>query len=231
MSTAEQERMGAPSTAAGSLGRTINHACVMVAFAFCVLLSTTLQAQSGQQLGPNYFVAGIPSSEFEYFAAPQVAGRQRQANWCWAATVQMVLNYHGLYVSQEQVVHRIFGGLVDWPGQPQDILRALSGWAPDASGRYSSIHATPYVLRSSDIVRDLASKWPIIVGLQQPGQEVGHAYVLTAAYYRADAYNEPVFDRVVLRDPWPNSPSRQELSWGEFRQRLQFAARVYVMRH
>ena len=72
-----------------------------------------------QQLGPNYFAAGVVSGEFEFFAAPQQQGRQRQQNWCWAATTQMVLNYHGLYVTQEQVVARIFGKLVDSPAQPQ----------------------------------------------------------------------------------------------------------------
>ena len=72
-----------------------------------------------QQLGPNYFSAGIFSGEFEFFAAPQQQGRQRQQNWCWAATTQMVLNYHGLYVTQEQVVARIFGKLVDSPAEPE----------------------------------------------------------------------------------------------------------------
>ena len=154
------------------------YAWFTLAVAFCALQITTLHAQSIQQLGLNYFVAGIPSAEFEYFAATDVAGRQRQANWCWAATVQMVLNYHGLFVSQEQIVHRIYGDLVDRPAGPNEILEALSGWAPDARGRFSSIYATPYIVRGSDIVRDLASRWPIVVGLR--GEPIGHAYVLTA---------------------------------------------------
>ena len=199
--------------------------CLVVVFAS----QTTVNAQSITQLAPNYFVAGIPTAEFEYFAAPNIGGRQRQANWCWAATVQMVLNYHGLYVTQEQIVGKIFGTLVDQPGQPHQILAALSGWAPDLRGRFSAISASPFVFKGSEIVQDLAYKWPLIVGLRR--SPIGHAYVLTAVYYQVDPYTqEPVFDKVVLRDPWPRSPSRQEMSWPEFADKLMFVARVRVHR-
>jgi len=184
-----------------------------------------------QPIGPGLFAAGVNSSEFEFFSAPEQEGRQRMQNWCWAACVQMVLNFHGLYVRQEEVVDRIFGRRVDMPGQPSQILAALSGWAPDRSGRFSSIHASPYVLRGSDIVRDLAFKWPIIVGLRQPGA-IGHAYVLTAVTYAVHPYtNEPIFRSAVLRDPWPDNPSRVEMPWQEFQARTMFMARVYVQRH
>ena len=182
-----------------------------------------------QQLGPNYFSAGVFSGEFEFFAAPQQQGRQRQQNWCWAATTQMVLNYHGLYVTQEEVVARIFGKLVDSPAKPEQILTALSGWAPDTRGRFSQIYASTYLLQGSDIVRDLAYKWPLIVGLKQPSQ-IGHAYVLTAVFYAVGPQNQPIFDKVVLRDPWPGNPSRVEMSWQEFQSRVLFLARVYVNR-
>ena len=81
------------------------------------------------EVAPGYFVAGVQSSEFQFAAAPDVGGRQRQSNWCWAACGQMVLNNHGLRVTQEQVVQRIFGESVNAPGQPAQILAALSGWA------------------------------------------------------------------------------------------------------
>ena len=182
------------------------------------------------QIGPNYFVAGVSSDKFRFFAAPEQQGRQRQTYWCWAATIQMVLNYHGLYVNQEQIVTRIFGRLIDRPGTLKQILTALSGWAPDVRGRFSQIVARPYIFQGSDIVEDLAYRWPLIVGLSQPGQ-IGHAYVLTAVFYSVVPYNQPVFHRVVLRDPWPGNRSRIEMSWQEFRSRLMFAVRVSVNRY
>lgn len=180
------------------------------------------------QIQPGLFAAGVPSQQFNFFAAPLEQGRQRQQNWCWAACVQMTLNYHGLRVSQEEIVQRIFGAQVDQPGTPEMILTALSGWAPDQYGRYSAIHASPYVFRGSTIVGDLANRWPLIVGLR--GQPVGHAYVLTGVYYTVNIYdNEPMFQSVVLRDPWPGRQSRIEMPWAIFQQNLMFMARVSVM--
>ena len=196
-----------------------------------VLVASALHLASAEweQLGPNSFVAGIPTDQFEFFAAPDVAGRQRQENWCWAATIQMVLNFHGLFVTQEQIVERIFGHHVDAPAGESEILTALSGWAWDARGSYSTIHASSYVASGSHLIHDLAYRWPLIVGLT--GDPIGHAYVLTAVYYSVGEYNQPIFDKVVLRDPWPHSPSRQEMSWQEFTSKLMLAVRVYVERH
>lgn len=201
---------------------------------FCIFISllvfTSTSKAEIQQLQQNLFIAGIPSDQFEYFSSPNLNGRQRQTNWCWAACVQMVLNYHGLYVAQEQVVQRIYGTLIDRPAQPNQILHALTGWAPDNRGRYSSIHANPYTFSGAQIVQDLANRWPLIVGLKSANGEIGHAVVLTGVYYSVDNFNNPIFRGVIIRDPWPGSPSRQELSWNEFQMRLIFMTHIYVTR-
>jgi len=195
-----------------------------------ILSHSTVSNADVRQLQQNFFVAGIQSGEFEYFASPNKNGRQRQENWCWAASIQMVLNYHGLYVSQEQVVQRIYGGQINRAANSNQILNALTGWAPDNRGRGSSIHANPYTSSGAQIVRALGNKWPLIVGLRNPNGGVGHAVVLTAVYYSVDHNNNPIFSRVIIRDPWPGSPSRQELSWNEFQSRLMFLTQVYVNR-
>ncbi len=195
-----------------------------------VLMLSVLSNADVRQLEQNLFVAGVQSGEFDFFASPNQRGRQRQANWCWAASIQMVLNFHGLYVSQEQVVQRIYGRQIDQPADSSQILNALTGWAPDNRGRGSSIHAVPYTSSGSQLVQALGDKWPIIVGLKNPNGGVGHAVVLTAVYYSVDRFNNPIFRGVVIRDPWPSSPSRQEMSWSEFQSRLMFMTRVYVNR-
>jgi hypothetical protein len=196
----------------------------------CATLLTPLPIRSEVvQISPRLYSAGVPRQQFNYYAAPLVEGRQRQSNWCWAATIQMVLNYHGLYVSQEQIVARVFGNLVNQPGSPDNIMRALSGWAPDTRGRFSQIQALPYNIRGSDVVNDLAYRWPLIVGLRQPGG-IGHAYVLTAVTYAVGANNQPIFQSAILRDPWPSNPSRIQISWNEFQSRLIFVTRVHVKR-
>lgn len=182
------------------------------------------------QIGPGLYMAGIPSNQFQFFAAPESYGRQRSENWCWAACIQMVLNYHGLYVTQEQIVAKVFGELIDHPGSPEQIVAALSGWAPDIRGRYSSIVADPYNINGPSLVTDLAYRWPLIIGLQNRNNPVGHAYVLTAVTYMVDQNNNPIFQTVVLRNPWPGDQSREEISWDEFSSRVMFATRVHVIR-
>ena len=201
---------------------------ILVAFAIMAVQPVRSETV---QLAPGVFAAGVSSLEFEFFAAPTLSGRQHMPNWCWAACVQMVLSYHGLRVSQESVVERIYGRRIDSPGQPQQILTALSGWAHDGGGRISSIHASAQLTGNSELVRDLAHKWPLIVALKQPGP-LSHAYVLTGVTYVTNPYTqEPVLRTAILRDPWPGNPSRIELSWPEFQNRAFFIARVFVQRH
>ncbi len=197
----------------------------------CVVISSfPAHSQSIQQLGPNYYGAGVPSNEFEFFAATNSNGRQRQANWCWAACVQMMLNYHGLYITQEQIVQRIYGQLIDKPAGPQQIMTALSGWAPNSQGGVSNIFCQQGVNNVNEITQNLAYKWPLIVGLTNPQGGTGHAYVLTGIYYSTDQYNNTIPDKVILRDPWPTNTSRQEMSWAEFQQRVGMIFKVWVSR-
>jgi len=192
-----------------------------------VLLFTIFQVnaqRSIKQLGQNYFVAGPPSYEVQY-----IASTQRCQNWCWAACAQMVLNYHGLNVSQEQIVQKIYGGLPCKPGNANQIMNALSGWAPDTRGRYSQIYSQYGVYNGSDIVDQLSRKWPIIVGLDNPSGG-GHAYVLTAIYYSVDQWNNPIIDKVVLRNPWPKSPSKEYMNWSTFVSRNPKFFKVWVNR-
>lgn len=189
-------------------------------------------AQSIKQIGQNNYIAGVPTEEFDYMRANSVnGGRQIQSNWCWAACIQMVLNYHGLYVKQQDVVRKIYGNHINRPANEQQILAALSGWAPDSRGRFSSIYAYSGYTSVSQIVQNLSHKWPLIVGMRMPGSNIGHAYVLTAIYYQLDRFGNPIPYRVVLRDPWPSNRSRQEMSWNEFSRRAFMGMKVYVRRH
>ena len=201
---------------------------ILISLTMTVVIGTSSWADV-EQLDSNLFVAGIRSEQFEYFASPQKYGRQRQENWCWAASIQMVLNYHGLHVRQEQIVQKIYGQQIDEPANPEQILYALSGWLPDTRGRYSEIHASSFIPSGTQVVEDLKNRWPLIVGLSNP-DAIGHAVVLTAITYSVDQFNNPKFHSVLIRDPWPENDSRQELSWNDFQSRYMFAARIYVER-
>ncbi len=202
-----------------------------------LLLGSNLNAQSCVQYGDNYYGCGVPRNEFEFMRANSVnGGSQIQSNWCWAACIQMVLNYHGLYVSQKDVVTKIYGSpQANRPANETQILNALSGWAADSRGRYSSINAYGGYTTIQEIINGLSRKWPLIVGLSNPRGGVGHAYVMTAIYYskRFDRFGNLIGfipDKVILRDPWPTSPSRRKMSWNEFQRRAFMGVKVWVNR-
>jgi hypothetical protein len=177
----------------------------------------------------NYYSAGVNSQTFNYIAS---IGKQRADNWCWAACTQMVLNYHGLYVTQEQIVKKCFGGLYNAPGGTLEMFTALNGWAYNTRGGVSNIYTNNYPTNANEIQSLLANDWPLIVGLNY-GTDVGHAYVLTAIYYSLsyDAYGNLIVipDKVVLRDPWPYNNSRQEMSWAEFSTYVVSVYKVWVV--
>jgi hypothetical protein len=139
----------------------------------------------------------------------------------------MVLNYYGLTVSQEQIVQRIYGRLICAPGTDAQILQALSGWAPNSVGGVSLIYSQAGIGNVINLVQNLANYRPLIVAINNPNLS-GHAMVLTAIRYSVDPFNNPVPTSVVLRDPWPDNPSRQEWSWNVFNLRIRNVFRVWI---
>src|SRR5690554_5984762 len=97
----------------------------------------------GQQaLGQQVSYVGIQSSNFNYFASSQ-----RNSNWCWAASLQMIFNYYGVGISQEQIVARSYGvdpygRLPNWTGSFQVITANLNNWNIDNFGRQYGVSAS-----------------------------------------------------------------------------------------
>lgn len=162
--------------------------------------------------------AAIETSYFRAYVA-----RQRSENWCWAACTQMVLNYQGVSASQEQIVERVFGAQVDRPGSAQNIVQGASGWYVD--GRTIGARAD-YSFIPQKLIDDLVNKYPLVVGLRMPGQNVGHAYVLTGLSFQK--YGDAIYPQsVILRDPWPDNQSRLVLSWSDFSSRAHTIVHIF----
>ncbi len=167
------------------------------------ILSVTAQAQYIQPSQPQY--AGIRSHEFE-----GVVSSQRTPVWCWAACIQMVLNYYQIDITQEDVARRTFGR--DWYGNPPAIggsasviSQNLNNWNVDRRGQN-------YVVRSSvfrgspdagTIIEHLSQGKPIILGYG-PNADSGHVVVVTAVSYFYDQFRNPQITSVIVRDPYPD---------------------------
>src|SRR5690348_17365423 len=66
--------------------------------------------------------AGIESSILDVTASDT----QHASEWCWAACIQAVFSYYGHEVSQERIVKESWGDIVNMPGSPSLIMRALN---------------------------------------------------------------------------------------------------------
>ncbi len=161
------------------------------------------------KLDTNYYAVGVQSATFQMVVSPKVRGRQAQTNWCWAAVGQMALDYLGYSVTQEDLVRTLFGTDVNRPATGDEIIYALSNWYRQ-SGHGSLVTYAEYIREPADLYHELAADRPVIVGFDS------HAYLLTAMFYSYDAAGERLPHKLVLRDPWPGRPSRQELGWHEF---------------
>lgn len=179
-------------------------------------------------LGGGLYAAGVRSDEFEFTAAPQGMGRQWQDQWCWAASIQMVLNFHGIPVTQPEIVNRGLGAVINQGGDEAAILRALNNMAIDVRGLPVQIVADSQRVSTRSIVEALSNKWPLIVGLTMPG--IRHAVVLTAVEYSISPNGDPIPVSAIIRDPWPMNQSLQRIPWADFLGACTFAAHVYIER-
>lgn len=181
--------------------------------------------------GPNAWIASVPKADFESQALPDGKGKQRESNWCWAACVQMVLRYHGLAVTQEQVVQRIFGDLRDSTATEDQVLKALNATAFSTKGVKAQIQAMFYRFQDSMYVQDLSRDWPMIVGLKGGVPNApGHCYVLVAVRYTEAKDGSLKPQTFFLMDPWPGNQTRIEMQEPEFARRFGFCVRIRVSR-
>ncbi len=142
---------------------------------------------------------GIRTADFNFYAAAQ-----QQNEWCWAASIQMILNYYGIPATQQEIVTRTYGIPVDQPGSDAAINGALNGWGRTVEGQIRTIHsANGQGLPTPDaLLNELNQQHPILIAFAT-GPSSGHAVVVTAASY-IPTPNGPQIISLVIRDPWPS---------------------------
>ena len=187
---------------------------VLAIACLCALLRTTGCDNSLKSNEPrDVWAVGIPSNHMSIHAA-----QQQGQNWCWAASIQMVLSCHGISVSQREIVTHSFGVPLDRPGGPKQFVENLSGWFRTRSGvrllRPQINFGPPSI---DDLTKSLEQDSPVIIAIHSPGTVVGHAVVVTAAIFRGTQSN-PELVRVIVRDPaLPFFGGKRELPAAEFR--------------
>lgn len=159
---------------------------------------------------------GIPREQFNYSYAEQI-----NTQWCWAASIQMVLGYYGVSVGQEEIVRRSYGmdpwgNLPNWPGSFQLITANLNNWGIDNRGESYVVASsmgsgapTPAIL-----LDELRNRRPVLIGYTS-GPLSGHAVVVTAASY-VETPQGPLITTLIVRDPYPSPGNRRSLGRVEY---------------
>ena len=159
--------------------------------------------------------AGIQSINFQQ-------AYQQQSEWCWAASISMLFEFHGHQVSQQRIVQETWGTIANIPGQPAQILSDLNRTWTDDKGVTFRAQGDMRSVNIYTAVDDLKNDDPLIIGA------LGHATVMTAISGDINMTTGAwQITEVIVRDPWPGNGGRRQLSpmeWGN----LAFAARVRV---
>ena len=173
------------------------------------------------QLDANLYVT--KSTGFDYFTASQ-----RDIGYCWAAAVQMVLNYQDIPVDQEFIVRRIRGDSPDVTGSLSDITNALSGTSLNIRGTPAILNVNPFGSYGLELVADVATNWPVIAGLKDEGAAIGHVVVVAGVEFSMYVYGDVIIHKVLVFDPFVKEGEGKWMSCEEFRPLADFFVRTRV---
>jgi hypothetical protein len=134
------------------------------------------------------------------------ASVQQKPQWCWAASIQMVMNYYGVDIDQKQIVKRTYGvsngELPDWAASIETIHKNLNYKGVDNQGKMYIVNAQ-VGLNAPDpilLIEELSHKRPVVIGYK--ANFGGHVVLITAvSYYESN--KGPLIRSIVVRDPLP----------------------------
>ncbi len=162
-------------------------------------------ALSSWAFGQKTTSVGIPTADFNFASAAQL-----KTEWCWAASVQMILNWYHVPVSQTDVVGRIYGRPIDAAASEDAITLALSGTAYDRSHKKVLLHAKRIrgVPPTDLLVNELSEEHPVLLTFRST-RTMLHAVVLTSAEYERNKDGRIHVTSLTFRDPNPSIKGRK----------------------
>src|ERR1035437_1788722 len=170
----------------------------------CAAAVLLLMLPSGFAASEKAVTVGIPSAQFNFVSAVQL-----RTEWCWAASVQMVLNWYDIPVRQTDVVNRVYHKTVDAAASENEITVALSGTAYDRTGHKVSLHAVRHhgTPPAELLIAELGHRRPMLMTLHS-SRTMLHAVVVTSVEY-IDSSQGVRITAMTLRDPNPTFHDRR----------------------
>lgn len=130
---------------------------------------------------------------------------QRKHFWCWAACIEMVLEYEGVSIDQDAIVERSYGRnpytgeIPNWVGTYPIIGANLNNMNFDYDG-------DPYIVRAEfrwgppnliELRQSMHHDIPIIVAT------IKHAMVVIKVGYIYELFGNKNVQTITVFDPWP----------------------------
>lgn len=142
---------------------------------------------------------GIPKKDFqEHYQV------QRQLQWCWASSAEMVLAQKGVNIPQGAIVTHVKGAPVNATAGPREMLRIVNGVFPNGKGE-EVVVSGQYVNGAPAapvLYNQLKNGNPVIL-LYRWKSGKGHAVVLTGIRATVDKKTGVFIDRLYVFDPFP----------------------------
>lgn len=158
--------------------------------------------------GRPYCHVGIQSQDFRFVRADQ-----RMMFWCWAATLQMIFDWHGYSISQDRIVAQTFGAVVNLPADPFVLINSVNRQYIDNFGDPFSVDSLVYSvdfgvaqIDNRDLVASLSAERPMVYCNNS------HMMVLIGAGYWDVGFPQ-VFSAWVA-DPWPGAQFAPDMGPG-----------------
>jgi hypothetical protein len=185
-------------------------ACTVAVVAGAALVTPTVHATercaAADARGRIACSAGMGEAQ-----ARAMAVTQERSQWCWAASIAMIFGFHGYAVPQATIVKDVHGSVADVNAPSGEAMTGAlrRPWrTPDARGFVAStqtgdIAANRYEVSNEQIVQELASGRPLLIGTR------GHAMVLVEADYERRPDGDVVITGGSVIDPLPGKGLRR----------------------
>ena len=162
--------------------------------------------------------------------ADSLVGTQEKTMWCWAATIQLILAYHGIEQSQSDLVKRVKGSDVNQSIGNTRMPSLINGTYETLDGDDVNLSAKghyPHELTDDAIVNEVQAGRPMIIGLKgRQRSNLNHAVILRGVAVDNET-EKPT--RIILFDPmdkFGTDGTERTIAWDEFRSRLDYSITI-----
>jgi len=138
-----------------------------------------IRCHPAEASGMERCVSGLPPS-----LILRMQQNQDASNWCWAASVAMILRRYGVFVPQQQIAREYLGTPENVKIQAQGMAELLNRTWQDSAGAQLESAAAPlpawrrhFGLAAPEVLEELDEGRPLLLAVQQ------HAMVLVQLVY------------------------------------------------